>query len=1187
MAADFTHLHVHSQFSLLDSTIRLEGLLQAAHDDKMEAVALTDHGNMFGALDFYLKAKEFGIKPILGCEMYVAPQSRLMRGTHTSGDDELAPYSTAKSGMSHLNLLVQNEIGYLNLCKLVSSGFLEGFYYKPRIDKEILAKHTEGLIATSACLKGEVTNFCVLGDMDRARAAAIWYRDLFQGRFYLEVQQNNLPQQMMVNERFQQLSRDLGIPLIATADCHYLKKEQAPMQEVLMAIQTGRNLDEGGSSGLKSDEFYFKPQNTMKEEWHHLPEAISNTMEIAHSCKFEFQFNDEKGKKIYHFPKFDPPGGIPPQQFLRELSAKGLEDRLQAKYSKNEKITRTPEADKPYLDRLSRELDVIIEMGFTGYFLIVADFIGYGKSHGIPVGPGRGSGAGSLVAYVLGITDLDPLEHGLIFERFLNPERVSLPDFDVDFCMDKRDKVIEYVSQKYGKDCVSQIITFGKLQARGVIRDVGRTFGIPAVDVDKIAKLVPETINITLDEAFEQEPRLRALTEQDRRLAHLFEVCRTLEGLPRHASIHAAGLVISNRPMVEHCALTRGKNDELVIQLDMNNADRIGLIKFDFLGLKTLTFLQRAEELIHKRHPHSSFSLVDIDITDKTMYEMLTRGDTLGVFQLESSGMQDLMKKVKPDCFEDIVASNALYRPGPLESGMVDDFINRKHGHTQVTYDFEELRPILHETYGVIVYQEQVQQVAMTLASYTAGAADLLRRAMGKKKPEEMAKQKEKFVSGARAKGFNADKIDHLFELMAKFAGYGFNKSHAAAYSLITCQTAYIKAHYQVEFFAALLSIERENTDKITKYIADAARHGIVVLPPHINESETDFTVLSEKEIRFGLGAIKGVGQIAIDSVLEARKSGGPFKDLYDLCARTNNRTCNKRVVEAFVKAGALDGFQIHRASLFKAIDPALEAGASIQKQRDQNQVSFLDLFGEGESDDSFSHRTVTYPDADRWERLQELKYEKDTIGFFVSGHPLDDFQNELNRYTTTTIAECVQAQRSRDIMVGATVAGLREFITRRGDRMAFATLQDRSDEIDAVVFSDLYLEAEELLKGDEPIWIKGTLERSDNSSKIILSKKKGNAKILSLRYAYEALGREIHIHLNSGGRMPQDRVSRFRALLDSTKDVPGVPVYLHVQTNAKADAVMRVKGSLPLKRDLVHSIRSLFEGDGVNIEFR
>ncbi len=1179
----FTHLHVHSPFSLLDSTLRLDDLCEAAAADKMEAVALTDHGNMFGALDFYNAAKKHGLKPILGCEMYMAPQSRLMKATHGNGDDELAPYATARSGMSHLILLVQNEVGYLNLCKLVSSAFLEGFYYKPRIDKQILAEHCEGLIATSACLKGEVTNLALLGDMDRAREAAKWYRDVFQGRFYLELQQNGLPQQMVVNDRFQQLSKDLGIPLIATADCHYLKKEHAPMQEVLMAIQTGRTIDEG-SSGMKSDEFYFKSQATMKAEFQQCPEAIENTMKIANSVHFEFKFEDAKGKKIYHFPNFEPPGGLTPEEHLRELSKKGLGDRLAA-FASTDAGLLSPEKAKPYFNRLDRELGVIIEMGFTGYFLIVADFINYAKTHGVPVGPGRGSGAGSLVAYSLGITDLDPLEHGLIFERFLNPERISLPDFDVDFCMDKRDQVIKYVSDKYGKDCVAQIITFGKLQARGVIRDVGRVFGIPPFEVDPIAKLVPETVNITLAEAFEQEPRLRALVESNPKLAQLFNVCRTLEGLPRHASIHAAGLVISNRPMVEHCALTRGKNNELVIQLDMNNADAIGLIKFDFLGLKTLTFLQRAEELIHKRHPHSSFSLGGIDITDKKMYEMLTRGDTLGVFQLESSGMQDLMKKVKPDCFGDIVASNALYRPGPLESGMVDDFINRKHGHTQVQYDFDELIPVLQETYGVIVYQEQVQQVAMRLASYTAGSADLLRRAMGKKKPEEMAKQKQRFIQGAIANKFDLGKVEAIFELMAKFAGYGFNKSHAAAYSLVTCQTAYIKAHYTVEFYAALLSIERENTDKITKYIADANRHGIEILPPDINESETDFTVLSDNGIRFGLGAIKGVGQIAIDAILETRKAHGPFKDLFDLCARANTRTVNKRVIEAFVKAGALDGFKVHRASMFKAIDSALEAGASLQKLKDNNQESFLDFLGD--SDTSFTSRTISYPDSEPWERLQELKYEKDTIGFFVSGHPLDDFERELERYTTVTIGECIQSQRSREVLLGVTISGLREFITRKGDRMAFATLSDRGDEIDAVIFSDVYLESEAVLKSDEPIWIKGQLERQDNTSKIILSKK-GNAKVLALRYAYESLGREIHIHLGAqDNTLPEECLTRFRSLVDAQKDQPGVPVYLHIQTEKRADTILRVKGSVPLRREMVHSIRSAFGPDRVTIEFR
>jgi DNA polymerase III subunit alpha len=1185
MNADFSHLHVHSQFSLLDGALRFDELFEFAHQDKMEAVALTDHGNMFGVLDFYNKAKEFGIKPIIGCEMYIAPGNRTQKGTTSGTDDELPPYATARSGLSHLVLLCMNEEGYQNLCKLVSIGYLEGFYYRPRIDKEVLAQYSGGLIATSACLKGEVNQLALLGDMDRAKAAAQWYQKVFPDRFYLEMQASGLPQQMMLNQRFAQLSKDLGIPLVGTADAHYLKKEDAISQEVLMAIQTGKTLDDSGSS-IKSDEFYFKPQAQMVEDFRFCPEAVANTREIAKRCNFEFKFNDEKGKKIYHFPKFDPPPGMTADQHLEQWTREGLVDRI-AEYEERHSRKLTPEELKKYEDRLVVELKVIIDMGFTGYFLIVADFIRHAKNHGIPVGPGRGSGAGSLIAYCLKITDLDPLEHGLIFERFLNPERISLPDFDVDFCMDKRDQIIQYVSEKYGKDSVAQIITFGKLQARGVIRDVGRVFGIPAPEVDKMSKLVPETLNITLEEAFAQEPRLRQLTEKDPRMARLFQICRNLEGLARHASIHAAGLVISNRPMVEHCALYRGKNNELVIQFDMNNADRIGLIKFDFLGLKTLTFLQRAEELIQAGHPEDKFSVNKIRLDDKPMYEMLAKGDTLGVFQLESSGMQDLMKKIRPDCFEDIVASNALYRPGPLESGMVDDFIARKHGQVAVKYDFEELRPVLEETYGVIVYQEQVQQIAMRLASYTAGGADLLRRAMGKKKPEEMAKQKAIFVEGATKNKFNKEKIEFVFDLMAKFAGYGFNKSHAAAYSLITCQTAYIKCHYPVEFFAALLSIERENTDKITKYIADAQRRGIAVLPPDINESNTDFTVLPGNQIRFGLGAIKGVGQLAIDSILEARKEGGPFQDLFDLCSRANTRTANKRVLEAFVKAGALDSFKIHRASLFKAIDDALSMGSDAQKTRDSNQNSFADLFGD-DTADAFESRKVTYPDEKPWERLQELKYEKETIGIFVTGHPLDGFKRELNRYTTKTIEQCQTGKSGTDVYIGVEVSSLREFISRRGDRMAFATLEDQHGQIDAVIFSDIYLESEEVLKSQEPIWIKGQLEISEGTPKLILSKK-SNSRILPLRYAYESLAREVHMRIDveaNEAAFASTQLEKLQQYLEQNHSKEGAPFYVHLQFPNRSYTTLRMKHSIPIKREVVSTLPDLLSGCKVSVDF-
>ncbi len=1166
--------------------IRLDELFEAAVADKMEAVAITDHGNMFGALDFYSKAKEHGIKPILGCEVYLAPGSRTIKSAGFFNDEEVPPYATCRSGMHHLNLLCMNEIGYRNLCKLVSIGYLEGFYYKPRIDKEVLAQYSEGLIATSACMKGEVAHLSLMGDMDRAKAALETYTKIFPGRFYLEIAQNGLPQQMVINQRFQELAAQMHVPLIATADCHYLKKEDAFNQEVLMRIQSGKPMDSMDRSSLKTDEFYFKPQSVIKEEFSHCPEAIANTMEIAKQCNFEFQFNDERGKKIYHYPKFDPPAGMTAAEHLNELSEAGLDKRL-AEIQEMSKKVFTQEERTIYSARLTRELGVINEMGFTGYFLIVADFIRYAKDNKIPVGPGRGSGAGSLVAYVLRITELDPLEHQLLFERFLNPERVSLPDFDIDFCMDKRNQVIDYVSNKYGGDCVAQIITFGKLQARGVIRDVGRVFGLPVPEVDKIAKLVPETINITIAEAMEQEPRLKQLIEQDPKTEELIKICQSLEGLSRHASIHAAGIVISNRPMVEHVALYRGKNNELVIQFDMNNADKIGLIKFDFLGLKTLTFLEHAETLVNKRHPDANFRLSHVPLVDKPMYELLAKGDTLGVFQMESSGMQDLMRRLHPSVFGDIVAINALYRPGPMGSGMLDDFIARKNGDTAITYDFEDLRPILQETYGVIVYQEQVQQISMKLGGYTAGGADILRRAMGKKKAEEMAKQKAVFIEGAIKNTYDKVKAEKVFDLMEKFAGYGFNKSHAAAYSLVTVHTAYLKAHYTVEFFATLLSIERENTDKITKYIADARRHGIEVLPPHINESETDFTVLSEKQIRFGLGAIKGVGQVAIDSVLEARTKGGPFVDLFDLCTRTNTRTTNKRVLEAFVKAGALDGFGVNRASLFKTIDQALEMGTAQAKIRDDKQNSFADIFGL--EDESFSLRKVEYAKEKPWPRLLELKHEKDTIGFFVSGHPLDDFEKELSLYTTGTIGDCFRMGSSKEVFIGADVITMREIITKKGDRMAFVTLGDKTDQIEAVVFSDVYLENEATWKSGEPLWVKASVEVSAQGNKLMLSKK-SKSRVLPLRYAYEALAREIHLHLPTGDDakpIKAEKLTSFSNFLQSVADKDGVPVFVHVKLDAKSTTVLRMKQVVPLKRETVNYIQSLWEEEQASVDFR
>ncbi len=1177
MSAEFTHLHVHTEYSLLDSAIRIEALCQAAVLDKMEAVAITDHGNLFGALDFYMTAKEYGLKPILGCEVYLAPGNRFMRGTHFNVDDEVAPYSVSRSGMHHLILLVQNEIGYRNLCQLVSRGYLEGFYYKPRVDKELLAEYHEGLIASSSCLKGEISNLCLAGDMDRARGVVEQYRQIFPDRFYLEMQNGGVPQQAIINQRLQELAETTRTPLIATNDCHYLNEEDAFSQEVLLSIQTGRPLEADASgAGLHSSEFYFKSQATMREEFSFCPQAISNTMEIASRVNFEFRFQDETGRKIYHLPDFKSPENLSREDYLRQKAREGL-----AHYLDQSKKQSTQETHA-YSDRLERELGVIIEMGFAGYYLIVSDFIIHAKDLGIPVGPGRGSGAGSLVAFCLRITELDPIEHGLLFERFLNPERVSLPDFDIDFCMKRRDEIIRYVSEKYGKESVAQIITFGKLQARGVIRDVGRVLGFPVSDVDKIAKLVPEELGITLEKALEKEPRLKALTQKDPKIDRLITIARSLEGLCRHASIHAAGLVISNRPMVEHCPLYRGKNNEMVIQFDMGGAEEIGLVKFDFLGLKTLTFLKNAEQLVNDRH-NAGLILSQISLQDQPTLDLLVRGDTHGIFQLESSGMQDLLRRVKPDCFNDIVAVTSLYRPGPMV--MLDDFTLRKHKQVPVVYDFEELRPILEETYGIMVYQEQVMQIAVKLASYTAGGADLLRRAMGKKKVEEMEKQKAVFLEGATKNGHDRARAERLFDLMANFAGYGFNKSHAAAYSVITCQTAYLKAHYPVEFFAALLSVERENTDKIAKYIADTKRHGIEIMPPDINESQTDFTVLSETKIRFGLGAIKGVGQIAIDSVLEGRRAGA-FNDLFDLTARTNGRVVSRRVLEAFVKAGALDSFGVNRASLFKAIDEAVSLGSSLQKSQDEHQSSFGDLL----DDSSFHQRKITYPVEKAWDRLEELRFEKDTIGFFVSGHPLDAHQREVERYTTGTIHDCVRARSTQSIMIAADVSTLKEFINRRGERMAFLTLSDQADEIETVVLADIYADAESVFKSGHPLWVRGQCEFKPDGNKLILSRK-NNAAVLPLRYAYELLAREVHLTWPAA-RFTAEKAASLKRYLDSEPRLDGetrrqgLPGFIHLKLESQS-TLLRLPSPISLHRETIHYLENLVAEDGGTLEFR
>ncbi|MBI3599482.1 MAG: DNA polymerase III subunit alpha, partial [Nitrospinae bacterium] len=897
--SDFVHLHLHTQYSLLDGAIRLEPLFKKAGEYKMPSLAITDHGNMFGAVDFYQTAKKYGIKPIIGCEVYVAPTSRLEKSSQEGISDS----------SYHLILLAKNITGYKNLVSLVSAGYLEGFYYRPRIDKELLSKHTEGLIALSSCMKGEIQRLLHKGQKDNAYKAASFYKDIMgERRFYLEIQDQNIPDQKDINRDMLDMAKKLSIPLAATNDCHYMDEKDAEAHEVLLCIQTGKTTDDPKRMRFTTNQFYFKSPQEMKLLFKEAPEAISNTVEIAERCNLDMRFDQ------IHLPHYDVPSDTTLDGYLRDMAIHGLEKRLK----KSEELgVKSEELRKVYFDRLESELKMIKAMGYSGYFLIVWDFIDYARRKGIPVGPGRGSAAGSLVAYALRITDLDPIKYGLLFERFLNPERISMPDIDIDFCMERRDEVIDYVTEKYGN--VAQIITFGSMNAKAVIRDVGRAMAMPYSEADRIAKLIPNRLNITLDDAIKEEPRFKEMEKKDERVKRLLDIARILEGLPRHASTHAAGVVISPAPLTEFMPLYKANKGEITTQYPMEDIEKLGLLKMDFLGLRTLTVIRKTEELIRKRY-ESGFSIENIPLNDKDTYKLLSDARTFGVFQLESSGLRDILRKLKPEVFEDVIALVALYRPGPLGSGMVDDFIKRKHGTVPIKNIVPQLDDILKETYGVILYQEQVMRIAGVLGGFSMGAADTLRRAMSKKKPEEMAQQREKFVKGAVANGIPQDKADKIFDLMEHFAGYGFNKSHSAAYALVAYQTAYLKSHYPLEFMSSLLSSEMGNTDKVIQYIAECKDMGIQALPPDINESFSDFTVVYEENvevgmkksgvgsresnpnpeprtlplhkggIRFGLAAVKNVGGSAVEAILKVREIKGSFNSLMDFCESVDLR---------------------------------------------------------------------------------------------------------------------------------------------------------------------------------------------------------------------------------------------------------------------------------------------------------
>lgn len=1135
--SDFVHLHVHTQYSLLDGAVRIDDLIRRAVEFGMPAVAMTDHGVLFGAVEFYEKATRAGIQPVIGCEMYLAPRSRLDRNPADQRE------------MSHIVLLAETDEGYRNLCRLATAAQLEGFYYKPRIDREILRECSRGLIALSACLHGEIPRRILEGRLDLAEEAARFYRDLFgEGRFYLELQHNGLADQERVNAVLVELGRRLSIPLVASNDCHYLSPEDVRAHDVLLCIQTGKTVRDTDRLRFRTDQLYFKSSAEMREQFRDLPEALAQSGEIARRCRIRLDF------ETHHFPRFIAAEGDSAEALFEQKAREGFRHVWQRVQARN------PDAEEAaYRARLDYEINVIRRTGFAGYFLIVADFIRYAKEKGIPVGPGRGSAAGSLAAYCLGITDLDPIAHGLLFERFLNPERKSLPDIDVDFCIEGREDVYRYVVERYGGgDYVAQIITFGKLKTRAVIRDVGRALDIPLAEVDAIAKLVPDVINIGLDQALEREPRLRELVARKPEYEELIRISRVLEGLPRHASTHAAGVVIADRPLVDYLPLFRGKNGEVITQYDMKAVEKIGLVKFDFLGLRNLTVIAATLELI-RRQGKTPPDFDRLDLEDAATYRLLCRADTTGVFQLESAGMKDLLLRLKPGSFADVIALVALYRPGPRDSGMVDEYVDRKHGRKAVHYLVPELEPILRETYGVIVYQEQVMKIAAALADYTPAEADDLRKAMGKKIPEIMSAHRERFVRGAVARGMPADRARGLFDLMEKFGGYGFNKSHSAAYALIAYQTAYLKAHFPVEFLAALLSSEMSSTDQIVKFLAECRTHGIEVLPPDINRSDKAFTV-DGRRIRYGLMAVRNVGEGAIDAILEAR-AAGPFRSLFDFCERVDLRKVNRRVIESLIKCGAFDGTDPRRARLLAALEAALDYGQRVQRERCNPQIR---LFDEAACAGPVSPPDI--PDGPEGSERERLEGEKESLGFYLSGHPLNGFEEILERYATTDALRIKEAADGATVRIGGLVRQAKTIQTRRGDLMAFVTLEDAHGTVEATVFSRLFAAAADLLVEDRPVLVQGQVQREEQAVKIVAE------SVIPLERAEELLPAHVHLRLDLEGT-GRERLLAVRDLLQRHRG--DCRVFLHLRAASGAEAVIelaeeyRLRPGPELRREL------------------
>ena len=1144
----FVHLHFHTEYSLLDGACQVERVMRVAHELGMKAVAITDHGTLYGLVDFYKTAKSKGIKPLLGCEVYVAAGNMRDRKTNDG-----------KSYSNHLVLLAETNEGYRNLCRLSSMAHLEGFYYKPRIDKALLRIYGKGLIGLSSCLKGEIASFCVSNNLDAAVRAANEYAEIFgKNNFYLEIQDHGIPDQRIANRGILEVAKRTGLPIVATNDVHYLKAEHAEAHEVLLCLQTQTVMSDPKRMRYSSDQFFMKSGEEMQALFPDHPNALSNTVEIAERCNVELVLDKE-----LHFPKFKAPEGHDEKSYLRALAKDGLRVRYGIENTDKPKNDK----EKRIADRFNFEMSVIEKTGFVNYFLVVWDFIRFAHEQSIPVGPGRGSGAGSIVAYALGITGIDPLLYNLIFERFLNPERVSPPDFDIDFCQSRRGEVIEYVKRKYGRDNVAQIITFGTLGSKTVIRDIGRVLEIPLFECDKLAKMIPEQPpGITLEAALKMSPEFREMTQKDANAKRIMKYARVLEGLPRNHGTHAAGVVIGERPLIELVPLQRDKENEIITQYEMKPIGSIGLLKMDFLGLKTLTQIQETVNLI-KKNKGVELDMAKIPMDDPSTFDLLNRADTVGVFQVESKGMRDLLRRIGLTRFEDLIAMIALFRPGPMN--MLDDYVNRKHGRVKLVYDHPLLEPILKETYGVMLYQEQVQQTANVLAGFTLGQGDILRRAMGKKDEKEMSSMREKFVEGcAKTNKIAAKKADEIFANIERFAGYGFNKSHSAAYAVIAFQTAYLKAHYPVEFMAALLSIEIGNTDKLPVLVAEAQEMGIEVLPPNVNDSDVRFKPVGPAEggtsdkIRYGLAAVKNVGVAAMEALILEREKNGPYKGFLDFCSRLDPSLVNKRTLESLIKCGAFDFTGIWRGRLVKGIDHAMSRAASAHRDRLAGQASLFDML-----DNRGTPSDDELPPAEKWSESEMLSAERELLGFYISGHPLSRFEWALKKFNLADTTKLHEMEAGTVTRMGGLVSQFQKRFTKKDQKpMAVFRLEHLDGSIEVIVFPSSFEDYGVYLQDETPVMVCGELSKDQDQLKIKA------AEIYPLKDAHKYFADRVSIHIPAS-EFEESKLWTIKELLSRHPGDTPVTICLQFPTGEKVfvdtHAAFKVAATAELVRDI------------------